>query len=136
MYSYPMEGQILQVTEEERDVNSMPRQHSQPAEYWDRQHMHFTIETHTCTSGCANNVLPDLEFLVTTWAHWLEADKAVLGIVQQRAVAMVSGLVGRTYKDCLAELGMLTMEERRHQADMLQVYKIISGKDKIESENL
>ena len=32
---------------------------------------------------------------------------------------------GREYEDRLAELGLTTLEERLHQADMAMVYKIL-----------
>jgi hypothetical protein len=48
---------------------------------------------------------------------------------------MVSGLQGVTYEDKLKELDLTTLEERRHQADMLQVYKILTGKDNVQSES-
>jgi hypothetical protein len=32
---------------------------------------------------------------------------------------MVSGLASHNYEERLAELGLTTLEERRHQADML-----------------
>jgi hypothetical protein len=44
-----------------------------------------------------------------------------------RAIAMVSGLQGREYE--LKELGMTTLQERRHQADMLMMYKVMPSKD-------
>ncbi len=40
---------------------------------------------------------------------------------------MVAGLKGSTYEKKLEELDMLTLEERRHQADMVQVYKFLHG---------
>jgi hypothetical protein len=40
---------------------------------------------------------------------------------------MVSGLKNKDYEDWLKELGMNTLEERRHQSDMLQVFKIRWG---------
>jgi hypothetical protein len=42
---------------------------------------------------------------------------------------MVSGLRGSTYEDRLKELALTTLEERRHQADMAQMYKICTEKD-------
>ena len=42
---------------------------------------------------------------------------------------MVSGLKAVTYEEKLMELGLTTLEERRHQADMTQVYKILMEKD-------
>jgi hypothetical protein len=47
---------------------------------------------------------------------------------------MVSGLVSQNYEERLTELGLTTLEERRHQIDMLQVYKVLNGKDKVQSE--
>ena len=37
---------------------------------------------------------------------------------------MVSGLKGVTYEEKLSELGMPTLEERRHQDDMVQTFMI------------
>ena len=45
---------------------------------------------------------------------------------------MVSGLSGREYEDRLAELGLTTLEERRHQADMTMVYKILTHKEDVD----
>jgi hypothetical protein len=47
---------------------------------------------------------------------------------------MVSGLKGRTYEEKLEELGLTTLEKRRHQADMVQLYKIVTGKDNVKGE--
>ena len=51
-----------------------------------------------------------------------------------RAIKMVSGLQATTYKARLKELVLTTLEERRHQADMVQTYKIVTGKDMVKSE--
>jgi hypothetical protein len=51
--------------------------------------------------------------------------KEVLEKVQKWAVKMVSGLKGSTYIERLKEVGLLTLEERRHQADK---NKIVTGK--------
>jgi ribonuclease P/MRP protein subunit RPP40 len=48
---------------------------------------------------------------------------------------MVSGLKGNTYDERLKEVGLFTLEERRHQADMVQTYKIVTGKDTVNREN-
>ncbi len=44
---------------------------------------------------------------------------------------------GKHSEDKLRELGMLTLEERRHQADMAQTFKIIMirGADMVKSDN-
>ena len=40
---------------------------------------------------------------------------------------MISGLKSEDYKDRLKELGLQSLEERRHQADMLMMHKIMHG---------
>ena len=45
---------------------------------------------------------------------------------------MISGLKAREYEDRLVELGLTTLEERRHQADMAMVYKVLTGKEQVD----
>ena len=47
---------------------------------------------------------------------------------------MVSGLASREYGDRLRELGLQTLEERRHQADMVMVHKIMHRMGGLEPE--
>jgi ribonucleases P/MRP protein subunit RPP40 len=72
-------------------------------------------------------VRPHLAFAVQAWSPWHQADKEAQEKVQRRAVGMVSGLRSVEYEDRLPELGLTTFEERRHPADMLQMFKIING---------
>ena len=81
-------------------------------------------------------VRPHLEFSSPAWSPWLEKDIECLENVQRRAVQMVTGLRGTRYEDKLTELGLTTRAERRHQTDMLQTYKILTGKDRVKSGSL
>lgn len=74
---------------------------------------------------------PHLEFAAAAWSPWLDGDRECLEKVQKRAVGMISGLRAKTYEDKLVELGITTLQERRHQLDMVQTYKILTGKDKV-----
>jgi hypothetical protein len=47
---------------------------------------------------------------------------------------MVSGMKAYMYEEKLKEFGLTTLEEWRHQADMVQVYKIVNGKDMVDSQ--
>ena len=51
---------------------------------------------------------------------------------QKRAIRMVSGLGSAEYEDRLYELGMTSLEERRHQADMQYMYKILTGRQDVD----
>jgi hypothetical protein len=46
-----------------------------------------------------------------------------------RAVRIVSGLKGVMYEKRLKEQGLITVEERRHRMNMIQSYKIATGKE-------
>ncbi len=47
---------------------------------------------------------------------------------------MIADLKSRDYSERLKELGLTTLEERRHQLDMVQVYKIGNGVGGVNSE--
>ena len=47
---------------------------------------------------------------------------------------MVSGLSGSTYEEKLEEIGLTTLEERRTRGDMIEVYKILTGKVDVSPE--
>lgn len=68
-----------------------------------------------------------MEFSVSAWSPWSEADKEVLEKVQRRAVSMISGLKGRTYNEKLSELSLMSLEQRRIRYDMIETYKILNG---------
>ena len=59
-------------------------------------------------------------------------DKDILENVQKRAVAMVTNLKGKNYRDRLAELGMFTLEDRRRRGDLIQMYRVMTGKDRVD----
>ena len=48
---------------------------------------------------------------------------------------MVSALKSADYEEKLKELSITTFEERRHQADMLYVYKILTGREDVDKDN-
>lgn len=45
---------------------------------------------------------------------------------------MISGLRAVNYEEKLSELGICTLEERRHQLDMVQTFKIMKGVDNVD----
>jgi ribonucleases P/MRP protein subunit RPP40 len=143
-HKYTMAGQELAETAEERDVGITVSQNLKPTAQCQKaaktaqlalsqigRTFHFR-DRHVFMRLYKQYVRPHLEFAAQAWSPWTESDKKCLEDVQRRAVKMVSGLASREYEDRLAELGLTTLEERRHQADMHQVYKIVHGKDHVE----
>ena len=76
-----------------------------------------------------------LEFATSAWNPWTVTDTNLLESVQIRAVKMVTGLSGQTYEEKLKEIGLPSLAARRIRADMLQVFKIVNGFDKVDSNN-
>ena len=77
-------------------------------------------------------VRPHLEFAVPAWSPWTQGDIETLERVQRRAVRMVSGLQGTSYQEKLKEMGLLSLEDRRLQYDLVQTFKIIRGFDQVD----
>ena len=78
-------------------------------------------------------VRPHLEYCQAAWSPWTEGNKKVLEQVQQRAIRMISNLKGRVYEDRLREVGLTTLVERRRRGDMITMYRLMSGKDRVDS---
>ncbi len=144
---YRMAGQVLEVTEEERDIGVMVSSTLRPSAQCARAAKTASTvlgqitrafqyrDRHVFVRLYKQYVMPHLEFAVQAWAPWTACDKEILEKVQKRAVAMVAGLSGKTYEERLQELGMLSLEERRHQADMAQTYKIVTGQDNVQARH-
>ena len=145
-FEYKMEGQVLQETTAEKDIGVIVNQKLKPSDQCRAaartaqavlgqltRAFHYR-DRHVFMRLYKQYVRPHLEFCTQAWAPWYEEDKNCLEKVQQRAIAMVSGLRGRGYEERLAELGLTTLEERRHQADMAMVHRIVHGQSGLEPE--
>jgi len=141
---YTMNGQPLGETEEETDVGVITTANLKPAAQCRKaartaaavlgqicRAFHYR-DRHVFIQLYKQYVRPHLEFAAAAWSPWQEGDKACLERIQQRAVGMVSGLTSRDYEGRLKELNMITLEERRHQIDMAQVQKLLTGRDRVD----
>jgi hypothetical protein len=143
---YYMNGELLGVTEEERDIGVLVQKNLKPSAQCSKaartaqtvlsqisRSFHYR-DRHIFVKLYIQYVRPHLEFASPAWSPWNESDKESLEKIQRRAVSMVSGLKAATYEEKLKELGLTSLEERRHLADMLQSFKVLQGMDKVRSE--
>jgi len=72
-------------------------------------------------------VRPHLEYCISAWAPHYVKDKVLLEHVQHRFTHMVPGMKQLPYHTRLAQLGLWTLEERRHRADLLEVFHMYKG---------
>ena len=81
-------------------------------------------------------IRPHLEYATPVWSPLYKKDKIVIENVQRRATKLVSTCKNLPYHERLRKLGLPTLEYRRERADMIQIYKILHGIDKIDKDKL
>ena len=79
-------------------------------------------------------VRPHLDYCIQAWRPHLRKDIDRLEKIQRRATKLVEGLTNWKYEDRLKELGLTTLETRMIRADMIEVYKIFKGLDRMDKE--
>ena len=143
---YTMEGIELTTTSSERDIGVKVSNNLKPSKQCQEaaaransvlgqitRAFHYR-DKKTFLSLYIQYVRPHLEFAVPAWSPWSTADVQTLEKVQQRAIKMISGLQGKTYEQRLSELGIVSLEARRLQFDLIQTFKIVRGFDAVNSE--
>ena len=76
-------------------------------------------------------VRPLLEYCIQVWSPHLRKHINLIEGVQRRATRMVPELKHLSYEERLDKLKLTTLEERRARGDMIETYKIITGKEKV-----
>ena len=77
-------------------------------------------------------VRPHLEYCIQAWKPHLSRDVTMLESVQRRATRMIPGLSLLSYEERLKELNLFSIERRHIRGDMIQIYKIIHGLDRLD----
>jgi len=83
-------------------------------------------------------VWPHIEYCVQVWSPHLRKDINTLERIQMRATKLVPELrhlTKLTYNKHLYWLDLTTLEKRRLRGDLIETYKILSGKESIDSAN-
>jgi hypothetical protein len=76
-------------------------------------------------------VRPHLEYGVQVWNPYLKKDINVLESVQRRASKIVPELKKLSYNQRLEALNWTSLETRRLRGDLIQMFKIVNGIDKV-----
>ena len=80
-------------------------------------------------------VRPILEYCCTTWAPHFIKDHKEIEKVQKRATKLVKSISHLPYGERLKKLSLTTLYYRRQRADVLHVFRIIKGIDKLDIGN-
>lgn len=73
-------------------------------------------------------VRPHLEYANQVWNPYLVKDFEMVENVQRRATRLVPELKGLSYEERLRKLNLPTLSYRRARGDMIETYKILTGK--------
>ncbi len=107
-HKFTMRGTELQKTQEERDIRPSAQcaRAAKMAQAVLGQILHaFHYRDRNIFARLYKQYVgPHLEFATAAWSPWTTADRDCLEKVQRRAVAMGSGLTGKTYEEKIAEL--------------------------------
>ena len=69
-----------------------------------------------------------IEYANQVWSPYLIKHVTALENVQRRATKLIPGYKELDYKESLKRLIQPTLPYRRHRGDMIEIYKILTGK--------
>jgi hypothetical protein len=142
--SYMMKGNVLQNVEEEQDLGFVVKDNlkcvKQCAKVVTKANRTLATIKHNFSNFADEVVLrlytslvrPQLEYAVQAWRSYLKKDIALIR-VHRRATRLVHHLRDFQYDDRL-RARHLTFETGQLRGDLIEVFKIFKGSDKLESE--
>jgi len=77
-------------------------------------------------------IRPHLKYAIQAWSPYLKGDVDQLERVQKCATKMVYGYQKLSYEKRLRRLGLTTLQTRRLRGDLIETYKIITGKENVD----
>ena len=77
-------------------------------------------------------VRPKLEYCIQAWRPFLKKDIDNLERVQRRATKMITECRNLNYESRLNVLNLISLEDRRTRGDLIQVFKLVKGIDKVD----
>lgn len=77
-------------------------------------------------------IRPHLEYCIQAWAPHLAKDIETLERVQRAATKLVPSLRKCSYEERLRRLGITTLRTRRERGDLIETYKIMTGKERVD----
>ena len=73
-------------------------------------------------------IRPHIEYCVQSWSPHLSKDIKHLERVQKAATELVSSMKKLSYDERLKRLGLTTLQKRRARGNLIEVYRIMTGK--------
>ena len=97
-----------------------------------RAFVRFDIETFSIIY--TTYIRPHLEYCIQAWSPYYAKDILLLEKVQGRATKLVWGLKELSYEERLERLKLFSLEERRLRGDLIQTFKLLTGKENVDHD--
>ena len=81
-------------------------------------------------------VRPHLEYATLIWSPLYKKDRKIIENVQRRATKLIRCCKNLSYPERLKKFRLPSLEYRRERSDLVQVYKILHGIDRIGKDKL
>ena len=142
-YDYKMEDVELVKSKEEVDLGVTVTESLTPDRHINkitgeamnllrRVRMAFSyLDTEMMKKLISSMIRPRLEYAETVWSPHKKKNIRKVERVQRAATKMVPELRELSYEERLRKLGLLTLESRRERGDLISVYKMVNGIDRI-----
>ena len=139
--NYTMGNHRLEEVEEEKDLRVLVhrtlsvsnncavavKKANQMAGHIYRTVMHKSVQTGVPLYKAM--VRPHLEYCSLVWSPYLKKDIQSIEKVQRRVTKMIPSISAINYEESLKRTGLISLENRRLRADLLEVFKILRGFD-------
>ena len=76
-----------------------------------------------------------MEYAIQAWSPYFKKDIDHLEKIQRMTTKLVHGYRKLTYEERLRRLGLTTLQQPRLRGDLIETYKIVTGKERIETKN-
>ena len=142
-YNYTMSGSTLSTTSQEKDLGIIISSNMKPSAQVTKaaasansmlgriKHTFTCLDRETLPALYKALVRPRMEFAIQAWSPYLRKDISKLERVQRRATKLIPSIAHLTYQERLIQLNMTTLEKRRERGDMIKVFKILKGLDRV-----
>ena len=75
---------------------------------------------------------PHLDYCVQAWCPYLKKDINLMEAVQRRALRLIENFKYLSYEERLQRVKLNSLERRRVRGDLIQVFKMLRGIDKLD----
>jgi len=94
------------------------------------------LDEHSFMILYKGSVRPHLEYAIQAWSPYLRKDIECLERVQRKATKLVQGLKNLSYMERLERLHLTTLEKCRLRGDLIETYKLLTGRENIDCSSL